>query len=117
MVGSRALAAVGASASTSFFLLSVVTGLTNAFAIVISQYFGAKDEKMVRKTTASAVYICVLSALALCLIGLFFSRPLMKLLQTPEDILDDAALYIQICMVFSAGQVVYNLSLIHISPS
>ncbi|MBC8610642.1 MATE family efflux transporter [Massilimaliae timonensis] len=108
VVGSRALAAVGASASTSFFLLSVVTGLTNAFAIVISQYFGAKDEKMVRKTTASAVYICVLSALALCLIGLFFSRPLMKLLQTPEDILDDAALYIQICMVFSAGQVVYN---------
>lgn len=66
VVGSRALAAVGASASTSFFLLSVVTGLTNAFAIVISQYFGAKDEKMVRKTTASAVYICVLSALALC---------------------------------------------------
>jgi len=41
-VGSRALASVGVTGSTFFFLISLTIGLTNAFSIVMSQYFGAK---------------------------------------------------------------------------
>lgn len=107
-VGSRALAAVGATGSATFFLLAVASGLTNAFAIVIAQYFGAGDEKKVRRTTAGTIYIMAAAGIILSLAGIFGARPLMELLQVPEDIRDQSVVYIRICVGGSAGQIVYN---------
>lgn len=107
-VGSRALAAVGATGSATFFLLAVASGLTNAFSIVIAQYFGAGDEKKVRRTTAGTIYIMAAAGIILSLAGIFGARPLMELLQVPEDIRDQSVVYIRICVGGSAGQIVYN---------
>ncbi|CAM3890591.1 MATE family efflux transporter [Lederbergia lenta] len=107
-VGSRALAAVGATGSTLFFILSLTMGLTNAFSIVMSQYFGAKNEEMVRKTMISSIYITLLCIIILCFVGIFGARSLMELLKTPHDIIDDATLYIQICVGGSVGLLIYN---------
>lgn len=107
-VGSRALAAVGATTSATFFLLSLAMGLTNAFAIVVSQHFGAKDEAMVKKSIVNSVYITLLASLILSIAGFFGARPLMEMLQTPPDIIDDAVIYIQICIGFSFGLLAYN---------
>lgn len=107
-VGSRALAAVGATGSATFFLLAVASGLTNAFAIVIAQYFGAGDEKKVRRTTAGTIYIMAAAGIILSLAGIFGARPLMELLKVPEDIMDQSVVYIRICVGGSVGQIVYN---------
>ncbi|MBP1916382.1 MATE family efflux transporter [Lederbergia galactosidilytica] len=107
-VGSRALAAVGATGSTLFFMLSLTLGLTNAFSIVMSQYFGAKNEQMVRKTLVSSIYITIVCTIILSLFGIFGARPLMILLKTPADIIDDATIYIQICIGGGVGLFVYN---------
>ncbi|MFB9827685.1 MATE family efflux transporter [Lederbergia wuyishanensis] len=107
-VGSRALASVGVTGSTFFFLLSLTLGLTNAFSIVMSQYFGAKNEEMVRKTLVSSIYITVLCTIVLAIVGIFGARPLMELLKAPADIIDDATLYIQICFGGSIGLLFYN---------
>lgn len=108
--GSRDLAAIGATAAATFFMLSVTMGLTTGFAIVMSQFFGAKRWRMVRTTLASAIYISAVCALVLALAGIFGSRPLMRVLQTPADIIDSAALYLQICIGGSLGFVVFNAS-------
>jgi len=108
IVGSRALAAVGATGSATFFALTLMIGVTTGFSAVISQYFGAKDMNLVRKSFVSAIYICGASAVILFAIGMFGAEPLMLLLNTPDDILPDAVMYLRICVAGSIGTVVYN---------
>lgn len=107
-VGSRALAAVGATGSATFFALALVMGTTTGFSAVTAQYFGAKDFDNVRKSFTSAIYITLASIVILTFAGIYGAEPLMRLLQTPEDIRPDAVLYLRICVGASAGQIIYN---------
>lgn len=106
--GSRELAAIGATASATFFLVSVTMGLTASFAIVMAQYFGAKKIKMVRTTLASAIYIAAACAVVLSLAGLFGARPLMRILRTPPEIIDLSVAYLRICIGGGVGLVAFN---------
>ena len=107
-VGSRALAAIGATSSTTFLAMSLAMGLTNGFTVVASRYFGAKDTVMLRKTLAASIYISFISIVILAIVGWFGAEPLMRLLNTPGDIRADAILYVKICIGLSAGMVLYN---------
>ena len=106
--GSRDLAAIGATSSATFFILSVAIALTIAFSIVVAQHFGANNLRMVRRTVVTSIYITAAATVILAFAGVFGARPLMRLLQTPEDIIDGAVLYIQVCMGAGAGLLVYN---------
>lgn len=106
--GSRDLAAIGATASPLFFILCFAMGLTVAFSIVIAQYFGANNLRLVRRTFVSAIYVTAAATVCLSLVGIFGARPLMRILQTPDDIIDGAVIYIQICVGGGAGLLVYN---------
>ncbi|ADG70324.1 MATE family efflux transporter [Brachyspira murdochii] len=107
-VGSRALAAIGATTSTMFFFLSFAIGFTNAFSIVMGQFFGAKNETMLKRTFLNSIYVTLFSSIILLILGVFFSRPLMVLLKTPDDIINNSVLYLQICIGLSFGQLIYN---------
>ena len=107
-LGSRAMAAVGVTDTAVFFSTTLALGLTTAFTIVIAQYFGAKDHQSVRKAFVSSLYVCVICAAGLAAAGLFGAEPLLKLLNTPEDIRHDAVLYLRIIVGGSAGLIVYN---------
>ncbi|MEI0559701.1 MATE family efflux transporter [Brachyspira intermedia] len=106
--GSRALASIGATTSTMFFFLSFAVGFTNAFAIVMGQFFGAKNDNMLRKTFLNSIYVTLGSSLILLIFGLFFSKPLMILLKTPDDIIENSIIYLRICIGLSFGQLFYN---------
>ena len=71
-VGSRALAAIGATTSTMFFFLSFAIGFTNAFSIVMGQFFGAKNETMLKRTFLNSIYVTLFSSVILLIFGLFF---------------------------------------------
>ena len=107
-VGSRALAAIGATTSTMFFFLSFAIGFTNAFSIVMGQFFGAKNETMLKRTFLNSIYVTLFSSVILLIFGLFFSRPLMVLLKTPSDIIDNSVIYLKICVGLSFGHLIYN---------
>ena len=107
-VGSRALAAIGATTSTMFFFLSFAIGFTNAFSIVMGQFFGAKNETMLKRTFLNSIYVTLFSSVILLIFGLFFSRPLMILLKTPSDIIDNSVIYLKICVGLSFVQLIYN---------
>ncbi len=108
VLGAGALAAVGASHSTTAFLLNFAVSMSTAYSVVISQNFGAKREDKVRATLASAIYITLALSVLLSLAGIFGARPLLRLLSTPADILDGAVLYTRICVGFAIGQIAYN---------
>ena len=108
MLGSRALAAIGVTGSATFFATALATGLTTGYTTVASQYFGAKDIAMVRKSVGASIWISAACAALLALAGFFGALPLMRLLNTPDDIIHDAAMYLKICIGVSAGTVFFN---------
>ena len=95
-VGADALAPIGACSSVIYLLFSLFLGLSAGIGIVISQDFGAGDGSTVRKGIACSVYILLAASILLTLIGLTLARPILTFLGTPEEIMQDAAVYFQI---------------------
>lgn len=74
----------------------------------MGQFFGAKNDNMLRKTFLNSIYVTLGSSLILLIFGLFFSKPLMILLKTPDDIIENSIIYLRICVGLSFGQLFYN---------
>lgn len=108
VIGTDALAAVGATGSCIFFLLSLNSGLSSACSVIISQYYGAGTQRMVRVTFVSTLYYTLLCSLALSLLGTLCVDPLLRILLTPEDIFAQASLYLKTYMGGCLGLVLYN---------
>lgn len=70
-VGSHALAAIGATTSTTGLILLLATGVTSAISIVLSQYVGANDTDRVRKGIVASGWITLLLGVVLGLISVF----------------------------------------------
>lgn len=109
-VSVQAMAAIGATSSMLYFFLNIAIGLSNGLGIVISQYFGAKNEKMIQKSAANALFITVCAALIMGGLGLFCCRPLLIALRTPADILDMAQQYVTINFVGMICLLGYNVT-------
>lgn len=107
-VGADALAAVGATGSINFLFFSLCNGLSNGIGIVISQYFGAEREDDVRNTIGNAIYIIFASAMAMTVLSIAVSRPLMRALNTPDNIINDSVLYMRIICIGILFISVYN---------
>ena len=107
-VGKNALAAVGACGSTNFLFFSLSSGLAIGIGIIVSQYFGAKDEKNVRSTIANSFYVLMIAALTVSVIGILFAPGLLKLLKTPDNIIGDSLIYMRTTCAGIAAIALYN---------
>ena len=92
--GVSALASVGATGSVNYLILGFVGGACNGFAIPIAQLFGARDYKDLRRHVANAAWLCIVGSVVLTIATVALTRPMMELMQTPEDIIDGAVIYI-----------------------
>lgn len=93
-VSDKALAATGACGSLNFLFVSLSMGLANGVGIIVAQYFGAAKHEEIKKTIANAFYVLFTSAILATTICVIVAKPLLRLLSTPESVLDDAALYL-----------------------
>lgn len=109
-VGGEALAAVGASFSLNMminaFLVSVGAGAT----VVVSQYYGAKQKENVDKTVNSALLLAGAVAIVITLVWLLLARPLLTIMNTPENIFDDALAYFYIIILGTVGHLYYQMT-------
>ncbi len=94
-VGEDALAAVGSCGSTNFLFFSLGNGLGLGIGVIVSQYFGAGDNRNVRKTIANSYYVLVSTSVIVSIIGVLAAPWLLRLLGTPEDIFHDTLIYMQ----------------------
>lgn len=92
--GVSALASVGATGSVNYLILGFVIGVCNGFAIPIAQLFGARDYKDLRRHVANAAWLCIAASVVLTIATVALTRPMMRLMQTPDDIIDGAVIYI-----------------------
>ena len=74
--------------------MGFVIGVCNGFAIPIAQLFGARDYKDLRRHVANAAWLCMAASVVLTISTVALTRPMMQLMQTPDDIIDGAVIYI-----------------------
>ena len=108
-VGANALAAVGSTGTVMFLIIGFAQGITAGFTILTSQRYGAKDEKAVRASVANGILLSVLVTILITVVGLSTMKPLLLLMNTPEDIFRDAYAYIMIVSGGILAQMLYNL--------
>lgn len=108
-MGPAGLAAVSISFPIIFALISLVIGLTMATTTLVSQYFGAKDERMVKRAVNNSFTLLFFSAVLISILGITFRYSILWLVNAPAEIIDDAASYL---LIFLAGLVfmfLYNV--------
>ena len=90
LLGIGPLAGVGATGSLSFMVLGFCMGLCNGFAIPVAQKFGANDQVALRKFIANSLWLAAFFSLVLTLPVCVFCRPILELMNTPEDVFEYA---------------------------
>lgn len=109
-VGVEALAALGTSDWLSFTAMGGVTGVAQGFSVLISQYFGARDERGMKKAIAMSVWTGSIVTAVVMALFLGNLKRLLNLLQVPENIWKDAYHYLVILLAGLAATALYNIT-------
>ena len=109
-LGASKLAAVGATGSVNFLVIGLCLGLCSGFAIPVAQAFGAKDEALLRRTVWHAVVLSAVLSVVFAAVSATLCKPLLRLMNTPEEILEDSARYIRIIFLAIPCCVLYNMA-------
>ena len=107
-VGIDSLAAIGAASTTFMFFMQMGNGLTNGVSVIVSQAEGAKQEERLKRAVTHAAYLVLASGAFLGLLAFFGARPLMLLLGTPDNIINQSVTYIQITCGLTIVLLTYN---------
>ena len=106
--GSQALAAVGSTSALINLIVNLFIGLSIGVNVLVARYYGAGQRKDLHETVHTAVLISVLSGLVLIVVGVALSKPLLQLMGTPSDVIDQAVLYMRIYFVGMPVMMLYN---------
>ena len=109
VLGDTALAAIGSCGSIYELLVGFGLGIGNGLAIVAARSYGAQDTDLLKRTVAGSIVIGLAASLVITGAGLVGLRPLLELLDTPAEILEDAYSYIHIIDLGILVMFAYNL--------
>lgn len=108
-LGVDALAGIGATGSLGFLIMGFVFGIAGGFSIPIARAYGAKDLPLVRKTIVNALYLSLALVLVMTPTVLLSLDAILRLIQTPDNIFDDAYRYIFILFAGMGISMFYNI--------
>lgn len=108
-VSSDALGAVGSTGTIMFLVVGFAQGITAGFSVLTSQRFGAKDSDGVKRSVANGILLSLICTIVLTFVGLICMKPLLRVMNTPENIFQDAYTYIMIIVAGLITTVFYNL--------
>lgn len=109
-LGVNALASVGATGSVNFLIIGFCMGVCNGFAIPIAQEFGAGNEKNLRKYVTNSVWLAVVFAIVMTITVVLLCRPILRLMRTPDNIIDGSYSYIVIIFLGIPVTYLYNMT-------
>lgn len=110
-VGKEALAGVGGSAGQIVNLVvGFFTGLTAGAGVIISQFYGARDSKGLNDSIHTAYAFSLVGSILIMIAGLFLSPHILELMNTPEELMEDSRLYLQIYFAGILFTFLYNMS-------
>lgn len=109
LLGVQALAAVGATGSLNFLIIGFCLGVCSGFAIPVAQKFGAQDYRGLRKYVANGVWLSLLFSAVMTVLTVVFCKPILKIMQTPDDIFQGSYEYIVIIFIGIPVTYLYNM--------
>lgn len=108
-ISANALAAVGSVGPMSSLLMGLAMGVTGGFAIPIAQAFGAGDRKRTNHYAGNAIALTIIISFTIMSLSLFLVKPILTLLGTPDEIFNDARLYVSIIYAGAIFTTLYNV--------
>ena len=108
-VGTEALAAVGTTGTVINLLVGFFVGVASGATVIISQYFGANDRESLSKSVHTSMALAVAGGVVIMVIGIVTARPTMLAMGVPDDIMDDAVLYMNVYYLGIIGNLIYNI--------
>ena len=109
-IGSEALAAVGSSGSLINLLIGFCIGASAGAGVVIAQFYGAQDKEGVRKAVHTTIAIAIAAGAVLTVVGIVATPILLKAMGTPQEVFDQASIYLKVYFGGILFSVVYNMS-------
>lgn len=106
--GSTALAAVGSTGALINLIINVFIGLSVGTNVLVAKYYGGQQAKDLRETVHTSVLISLIFGVFLIAVGVILAEPLLLLMGTPEDVIDQAALYMRIYFIGMPAMMLYN---------
>lgn len=108
-LGVNPLAGVGSTSSLNFMVIGFCTGVCNGFAIPVAQMFGAREESRLRRFVANSTWLCIVFSVVMTLAVVAVCRPVLRLMNTPEEIFEYAYIYIVIIFWGIPCTFLYNI--------
>lgn len=108
-LGVNPLAGVGSTTSLNFMVLGFCMGVCNGFAIPVAQMFGAREEGRLRRYVTNGAWLCIVFSVVMTLVVVAVCRPVLVLMQTPEEIFEYAYVYIVIVFWGIPCTFLYNI--------
>lgn len=105
---SQAQAAVGCNGPVINILLNLFVGISVGTNVVIASYIGQKQKYKIQDTVHTSMVVAVTSGFFLLFLGLLIAKPMLMLLNTPDDVLDQAILYLRIYFLGMPFIMLYN---------
>lgn len=108
-VGKEALAAVGSTTYIINTLVMFFGGVSVGASVIISRYFGAHDDNMLHKAVETTMALTFISSILCTLLGIAIAPSLLRFMDTPEDVLPSASVYLKIYFAGVSGLLIYNM--------
>lgn len=106
--GSESLAAVGSTSSLTNLLVNLFIGLSVGVNVLVARFYGARQEQEAQETVHTAVVISVLGGIVLAFLGIWLAKPLLTLMDTPDDVIRYSVLYMRIYFAGMPVMLLYN---------
>lgn len=107
---SMALAAVGSNGPVIGLIVNLFVGISLGANVVIANYIGRGNESGIKKAVSTAGALALISGLLMMTVGLTVAEPILALLGTPDDVIDEAAGYLKIVSLGFPFMMIYNFS-------
>jgi Na+-driven multidrug efflux pump len=108
-VGAEALADVSSTSALISILVGFFQGFSVGAGIVTARNIGKHDEEEVQKSVHTSAAMGLALTVLISILGVLISEPIMKLMNTPSDILNDAVTYLSIYFAGAVGLIMYNM--------
>ena len=105
---SAAMGSVGSTTTLIFLFTGFLMGLGSGVNVLVATHFGARSEKNVRESVHTSFLVCLIAGFLMLALGLIFARPLLELLNTRDDLIDGAELYLRIYFLGMPAAALYN---------
>ena len=106
--GATSLAAVGSTGSLINLIINVFMGLSVGTSVMVARYYGAGDVRMVQDTVHTSILVALISGIVVGIFGFVMAKPILRLMDSPDDVIDLATLYVRIYFVGMPFNLLYN---------